>query len=80
MVCMMVKRGAEEQISEYTDFEKLESQDGNSGTWEKASSEELAKRRIVKIKRPSGNVTAGNRNRAQRFCHHLQGREMKKPR
>ena len=51
----MVKRGADDQISEYTNFEKLESE-AASGSWESADPEELARRRIVKIKRTTGNA------------------------
>ena len=51
----MVKRSAEEQISTYTDFEKLEETQNSAGTWQKANEEELSKRKIVKIKRPTNN-------------------------
>ena len=52
----MVKRAAEDQISEHTDFEALEEDSGTAGTWEKAAPEVLANRKIRKIKRPAGGA------------------------
>lgn len=51
----MVKRAAEDQISSLSDFEKLEETQNSGGTWQKADEEELAKRRIVKVKRPDSS-------------------------
>ena len=57
----MVKRSAEEQINENTDFDALEESGPSVGTWEKAPPEVLATRKIRKIKRPAGgaSVVAG---------------------
>ena len=71
----MVKRSAEEQISEHTDFEALEEESGPSGTWEKAAPEVLAARKIRKIKRPTTGAAVATGEVAENVADRKEERQ-----